>query len=203
MNYSLLAGFISFSFVSGFTPGPNNLIALATGANFGYRRTLPHAFGVVLGFNVIFLLMGAGLGSLFKVFPLAHEILKWGSLAYILFLAWKIASATGIGSSTKNGETAKPITFFGSVAFQWINPKVWVASLTLVTAFTDPEAYTLSLSVGLLVNIFIAFTAISTWAIFGTLLKRFLEQPVRLRIFNITMATLLVVSVIPSVLKAI
>ncbi|HZK19437.1 MAG TPA: LysE family translocator [Treponemataceae bacterium] len=202
MNYTLLAGFISFSFVSGFTPGPNNLIALATGANFGYRRTLPHACGVVLGFNVIFLLMGAGLGSLFKAFPLAHQILKWGSLTYLMVLAWKIATATGIGSVVKNGETAKPITFLGSVGFQWINPKVWVAGITLVTAFTDPEAYWLSLVMGLLINIPIAFAAISMWTLFGTLLTRFLEHPIWLRIFNISMAALLIISVIPSVLNA-
>jgi len=197
-----LAGFISFSLVSGFTPGPNNLIALATGANFGYRRTLPHVLGVVLGFNILFFSIGAGLGSLFKAFPLAHEILKWGSLAYLMYLAWKIATSTGIGPADKNGEDAKPISFFGSVAFQWINVKAWVAAITLVTAFTDPDAYWTSLAAGGTINIVIAFSSVSTWAIFGTLLKRFLEHPVRLRVFNLTMAALLVISVVPSVLKA-
>ena len=202
MNYTLLAGFISFSLVSGFTPGPNNLIALATGANFGYRRTLPHVLGVVLGFNILFFSIGAGLGSLFKAFPLAHEILKWGSLAYLMYLAWKIATSTGIGPADKNGEDAKTISFFGSVAFQWINVKAWVAAITLVTAFTDPDAYWTSLAAGGTINIVIAFSSVSTWAIFGTLLKRFLEHPVRLRVFNLTMAALLVISVVPSVLKA-
>ncbi len=202
MNYSLLAGFISFSIVSGFTPGPNNLIALATGANFGYRRTLPHVFGVVLGFNVIYFLMGTGLGSLFKAFPLIKEILKWGSLTYLMYLAWKIATSSGIGGSAKPDANAKPITFFGSVAFQWINVKVWVAALTLVTAFTDPDAYWTSLAAGGTINLFIAFSSVSTWTLFGTFLKRFLEHPVRLRVFNVAMAVLLVISVVPSVLKA-
>ena len=134
--------------------------------------------------NILFFSIGAGLGSLFKAFPLAHEILKWGSLAYLMYLAWKIATSTGIGPADKNGEDAKPISFFGSVAFQWINVKAWVAAITLVTAFTDPDAYWTSLAAG------------------GTLLKRFLEHPVRLRVFNLTMAALLVISVVPSVLRA-
>ncbi len=202
MNYTLLAGFISFSIVSGFTPGPNNLIALATGANFGYRRTLPHVFGVVLGFNVIYFLMGTGLGTLFKVFPIVKEILKWGSLAYLMYLAWKIATSRGIGGSAKPDENGKPITFFGSVAFQWINVKAWVAAMTLVTAFTDPDAYWTSLVAGGTINLFIAFSSVSTWALFGTLLKQFLSHPVRLRVFNVAMAVLLLISVVPSVLKA-
>ncbi len=202
MNYTLLAGFVSFSIVSGFTPGPNNLIALATGANFGYRRTLPHVLGVVLGFNILFFSVGAGLGSLFRAFPVAHEILRWVSLAYLVYLSWKIATSTGIGPAAKNGEDAKPITFLGSVAFQWINVKAWVAAITLVTAFTDPEAYWTSLAAGGIVNLFIAFSSVSAWAVFGTLLKNFLEHPVRLRVFNWTMAALLVISVVPSVLKA-
>ncbi len=202
MNYTLIAGFISFSLVSGFTPGPNNLIALATGANFGYRRTLPHVFGVVLGFNIMFFLMGAGLAGLFKAVPLAHEILRWASLAYLLFLAWKIATSTGFGSRKSEEADAKPITFIGSAAFQWINPKAWFAAITLVTAFTDPAAYWISLAAGGIINIFIAFSSVSSWALFGTLLKKWLEHPVRLRVFNWAMAVLLVVSVVPSVLKA-
>lgn len=202
MDVSLLTGFISFSIVSGFTPGPNNLIALATGANFGYRRTLPHVLGVVLGFNLMYFLMGTGLGSLFNVFPFLKTALKWGSLVYLMYLAWKIATSHGIGGSEKPDEHTKPITFLGSAAFQWINIKAWVASLTLVTAFTDPNAYWVSLIAGGTINLFIAFASVSTWALFGTLLKRFLEHPVRLRIFNWSMAALLIISIVPSVLKA-
>lgn len=201
MNYTLLAGFISFSIVSGFTPGPNNLIALATGANYGYRRTLPHVLGVVVGFNLIYLLIGIGLGSVFKAFPIVQDILKWSSLAYLLFLAWKIAVSKGIGGSERPTEDSKPITFFGSVAFQWINIKAWVAGMTLVTAFTDPKAYWVSLLAGSAINILIAFCSVSSWAVFGTLVKHFLAHPIRLRAFNLAMATLLVLSMVPSILK--
>lgn len=201
MNYSLLGSFISFSIATGFTPGPNNLIALATGANFGYRKTLPHVFGVALGFNVMYFLMGAGLGSLFKRFPLVQDILLWTSLVYLVFLAWKIAKSTSIGSSSSEIKKAKPISFFGSVAFQWINPKAWFATLTLVSAFTDPDAYWFSLAMGGFVNLGIAFSSVSVWAVFGTLLKNWLEHPVRLRVFNWSMAALLLLSVVPSVLR--
>ncbi len=201
MDPRLFAAFVSFSFVSGITPGPNNLIALASGANYGYRRTLPHVFGVVLGFNVVYLLMGAGLGTLFTAFPLAKEILKWGCLLYILFLAWKIASAAGPGNAHENGPTGKPVSFFGSVGFQWINAKVWVATLTLLSTYTDPEAYWTSLFAGSLANAVIAFGSVSVWTLFGTLLKRFLEHPLRRRVFNIVMALILVASVVPSIFK--
>mgnify|MGYP000951569944 CR=1 FL=1 len=202
MNTSLLIAFITFSFISGITPGPNNLIALASGANYGYRRTLPHVLGVVLGFNVVYLLMGAGLGTIFSAFPLAKVILQWGCLLYIFFLAWKIASAKGPGNFSGKGVAAKPVTFAGSVGFQWINAKVWVATLTLVSTYTDPEAYWASLFIGSLVNALIAFTTVSTWALFGTLLRRFLEHPLRRRVFNIAMALILVASVVPSLLIA-
>lgn len=202
MNLPLLAAFVSFSFVSGITPGPNNLIALANGANYGYTRTLPHVLGVVLGFNVVYLLMGAGLGSIFTAFPLIKEILKWGCLLYIFYLAWKIASASGPGTDSKDGKDRKPVTFLGSLGFQWLNAKVWVATLTLVSTFTDPDAYWTSLLVGALVNAIIAFGTVSTWAVFGSLMKRFLAHPVRCRVFNVTMALVLLVSVVPSVLKS-
>lgn len=200
MNMTLFLGLLAFSLVSGFTPGPNNLLALASGANYGYKRTLPHILGVCLGFACMIFLMGAGLGSLFKAVPMAYVVLRWGSLAYLLFLAWKIASSTGFGDAGESSK--KPITFLGSAAFQWINPKAWVAAITLVTTFTDPLAYWRSLTIGGFANVIIAFSAVSTWALFGTIVKTWLADARRLRVFNWSMAILLVVSVVPAVLRA-
>lgn len=201
MNASLFAGLMAFSLVSAFTPGPNNLLALASGANFGYRRTLPHVLGVCLGFGIMLALMGAGLGRLFEAVPAAYSVLRWAALAYLMFLAWKIASATGFGDSAKPDQAAKPITFLGSAAFQWINPKAWIAAITVVTTFTNPVAFWPSLTIGGITNIIIAFAAVSTWALFGTIVKTWLANPLRMKLFNWGMALLLVASVVPSVLK--
>lgn len=215
MNTTLFFGLLAFSLVSAFTPGPNNLLALAQGANFGYRKTLPHVFGVGFGFAFMLFLMGAGLGKLFEAFPAAYEILHWGALAYLVFLAWKIANSKGFhtaGSgngaeagraegSEKAAADSKPITFFGSAAFQWINPKAWVAAITLVTTFTDPASYWLSLVVAGAANVAIAISAVSSWALFGTIVKKWLSDSRRLKIFNWSMAIILLVSVVPSVFK--
>lgn len=195
MTWTLFSGLLMFSTVAAFTPGPNNLMALASGANWGYRRTLPHILGVCVGFLIMLLLVGAGLGSLFKAIPTAYIILKFAALAYLLFLAWKIASSKGIGESKK---TDKPITFLGSAAFQWINPKAWIAAITVVASFTIPESYWPSLLIGGCANLILAFSAVSTWALFGTIVKSWLSAPIRLRIFNWSMAALLVLSVLPS-----
>ncbi|HNQ97188.1 MAG TPA: LysE family translocator, partial [Treponemataceae bacterium] len=108
MSPSLFIAVLTFSLVSAFTPGPNNLLALASGANWGYRRTLPHVFGVAVGYAIMLALMGAGLGSLFKAAPIAQEILKWLAIAYLTFLAWKIATSTGIDDSSTSKES-KPV----------------------------------------------------------------------------------------------
>jgi len=195
MTYSLFAGLLLFSAVSAFTPGPNNLMALASGANFGFRRTLPHVFGVCLGFSVMLALVGAGLGRLFAAVPAAYTILKYAAFSYLVYLSWKIATSAGIGDAKERSE---PITFLGSAAFQWINPKAWIAAVTVVSSFTVPEAFWSSLLIGGIANVGLAFSAVSCWALFGTFVKKWLSNPVRQRAFNWTMAALLVFSVVPA-----
>ncbi len=190
-------GLVLFSSVSAFTPGPNNLMALASGANYGYRRTLPHILGVCLGFSIMLVLVGAGLGRLLKAAPLAYTILKYASITYLVYLAWKIATSKGIGEGRK---ASAPITAPQSAAFQWINPKAWIAAVTVVSSFTIPQTFWASLLIGGVTNIVLAFSAVSSWALFGTMVKKWLSNPLHLRIFNWSMATLLVLSIIPSVL---
>jgi threonine/homoserine/homoserine lactone efflux protein len=202
MSESLYLGLLGFSVVSGFTPGPNNLIALASGANYGYRKTIPHVLGVTLGFVFMLALMGAGLGGLFTAIPSAYAILRWASLAYLLFLSWKIATSTGLGEQKGNDANGKPMTIIGSALFQWINPKAWVAAVTIVTTFTEPARYWPSLGVCGATNVMVAFSSVSSWALFGTIVKKWLTHPVKQRAFNVAMALLLVASVVPSVLTA-
>ena len=136
MTHDLLSGLILFAFVSSVTPGPNNLMLMASGANFGFRRSIPHMLGVALGFVFMVLLMGAGLAQVFDTWPLAHVALKFVSIIYMLWLAWKIANAAPIKARETQGS---PMTFVQAAAFQWVNPKAWAMAITAITAYTPGQ----------------------------------------------------------------
>lgn len=169
-------------------------MALASGANRGFVKTLPHVGGVALGFAVMIALIGAGLGGLFKLYPNLYLILRYLAFAYLVYLAWHIARSDGIAE----GSSAKEVSVLGSAAFQWVNPKAWIASVTVVSSFTDPAHFPQSLAVAALTNVTLAASAVSCWALFGTVVKTWLAKPVRLKAFNWSMAILLVASVVPS-----
>lgn len=188
MTYDILTGLALFAFVSSITPGPNNLMLMASGANYGFRKTMPHMFGVAIGFNFMIALVGAGLVQLFDMYTFSYVILKWVSIAYLLYLAWKVATAP---LPTHDGATGRPFTFLQAALFQWVNPKAWTMALTATTIYApDNSLY----SVGMVVVVFAAvnFPCITIWVVFGQQFKRLLSSPRRLRIFNITMAAVLV-----------
>lgn len=197
MSWSLFWGLVVFSAVSAFTPGPNNLIALASGASRGFRKTIPHVAGVALGFAVMVSLVGAGLGALFETFPPLYRILRYVAFAYLLYLAWHIARSDGMAS---NASDSREVTLLGSAAFQWVNPKAWFAAITVISSFTDPDHFALSVLLAGAVNVILACCAVSSWAAFGTVVRRALASPLKLRVFNVSMAALLVLSVLPSLL---
>ena len=116
MSYDLLLALTLFAFVSSITPGPNNLMLMASGANFGFRRTLPHMLGVVIGFTLMIVLFGVGLVQVFDLYPISHQILKVVSVIYLLWLAWKIANAAPPEGDVQSEGT--PITFFQAALFQ-------------------------------------------------------------------------------------
>lgn len=193
MRTEILTALVAFAFVTSVTPGPNNLMLLASGANFGVRRTLPHMLGVAIGFTVMVLLVGVGLVGLFEAVPMSYTILKILSVAYLLYLAWKIATASGLGEKSVTG---RPITFLQAAAFQWVNPKAWSMALTAVTVYAGSRSFE---AVGLVALVFgiINLPSIGAWALVGGQLKRFLTYPARLRAFNVVMALLLIASLYP------
>jgi threonine/homoserine/homoserine lactone efflux protein len=193
MSIELLLALCSFAFVSSITPGPNNLMLMASGANFGFRRTVPHMLGVGIGFTVMVLLVGAGLMQVFDRWPVAHDALKAVSVAYLLWLAWKIARAGEPGQG-KSGAT--PITFLQAAAFQWVNPKAWFMALTAITAYAPDRSLW---AVGVVAVVFgaINLPTVSTWTLLGQEIKRVLTNQRRLTLFNWTMAGLLVASLVP------
>jgi len=194
----LLAALALFAFVSSITPGPNNTMLMASGANFGFRATTPHALGVSLGFFVLVMAVGLGLGGLFSAYPVLHDVLAVIGGGYLLWLAWKIATAKGIGVG-KAG--AAPQTFLQAAAFQWVNPKAWAMALGAVTAYAPRENYTFNILIVSTIFTAINLPCVSVWTGFGVGLRRFLNRPAVLRGFNVLMALLLVASLIPLALE--
>jgi threonine/homoserine/homoserine lactone efflux protein len=201
LTAELFSALVAFAFVSSITPGPNNLMLMTSGTNFGFVRTIPHMLGVSIGFTLMIVLVGAGLAKVFEHFPLAHQVLKYASCAYLLWLAWKIATSAPPGSKpgAKDGEPARtqPVTFVQAALFQWVNPKAWTMALTAVSAYTLPADPVMSLLVVAAVFGAINLPSVGSWTLLGTQLRRFLDEPVRLRVFNVTMALILVATLYP------
>ncbi|TPJ15920.1 LysE family translocator [Mesorhizobium sp. B2-7-3] len=195
MSLDAFLALLVYAFVTSITPGPNNLMLLASGVNFGIVRTVPHMLGISIGFLVLLLAVGFGLGAVLTAFPALHTGLKIAGAVYLLYLAWKIATSRSMGGK---GETdARPMRFIDAAAFQWVNPKAWVMAITAMAVYTNPERPFLSV-----ILIGVAFTvvnlpSVSVWAGFGTALRGFLSDPVRLKWFNIGMGVLLAATLWP------
>ena len=199
MSTELLSALLVFVVVTLFTPGPNNAMLLASGLNFGFRRGLPHLWGVALGFAVMVASVGIGLGAVFQAYPAAYTVLKYAGAAYLLYLAWQIATSGPV----EDGETrGRPITFLEAAAFQWLNPKGWVMAVGAVSAYAAVAPF--PLNVALIASLFGTFGIVSsaTWLGFGTGLKRLLRSPRAVRAVNIVMALLLVASLWPILSEA-
>lgn len=194
MTLDLLIPLALFGIASSITPGPNNLMLLASGANFGLRRTLPHMLGISLGHAFMVAMVGLGLMQLFDLLPWLRIGLMVASAAYLLYLAWKIANAAPPGDAPQKG---RPFTFLQAAGFQWVNPKAWYMAIYAQTNYTAPDAnWSAAITVALVFAV-VNFPSVAVWAWGGTQLKRFLSTGQRLRVFNVTMALLLVASLYP------
>ncbi|WP_288192432.1 LysE family translocator [uncultured Phyllobacterium sp.] len=194
MSLEIFFTLLVFAFVTSITPGPNNLMLLASGVNFGFRRTIPHMLGIGSGFFSLLIGVGLGLGALIQTIPLVYTILKFAGGAYLVYLAYKIATSRSLGTVDSN---ARPMTFLEAAAFQWVNPKAWVMAVTAMATYTAPQAY---LATVLIVGIAFALVnvpSVSSWAAFGQFMRGWLSDPARLKWFNISMAALLVASLWP------
>ncbi|PQM29588.1 hypothetical protein CVO77_01365 [Sphingopyxis lindanitolerans] len=189
MEQTTFAALFAFALVSSITPGPNNMMLMASGANFGLRRTVPHALGVGIGFTLMIILVGVGLMGLFDLFPLLNMLLKVVSVVYLLWLAWKIANAGA--PSDGDRPRSKPMSFFQAMLFQWVNPKAWSMALTAIALYAPNRNLAAVLLVAVIFGI-INLPSTSLWAVMGVSLRGWLSSPARLRAFNWTMAALLV-----------
>lgn len=192
--YDLLIAFFMFALVSSITPGPNNVMLLASGVNFGFRRSIPHMLGITLGFSLMVLVMGVGLGEVFIKYPIAYEVLRYVSAIYLLYLAWRIVRSGPIDNASA---AKKPITFLQAAAFQWVNPKAWVMAIVAVTAYAPRTDFFINVAVLAILYCFFVGPSSMLWTSFGNWFRRYLSSPKHLLIFNITMALLLVASLYP------
>jgi threonine/homoserine/homoserine lactone efflux protein len=192
----MLAALAAFALVSSITPGPNNLMLMTSGTNFGLARSVPHLLGVSIGFVLMLLVVGAGLGAAVEEWPTAMLALKLLSAGYLLYLAWKIATAAP--PSTGEGNiTARPLTFVQAAAFQWVNPKAWTMALTAMAVYAPADDRLFGVVVVALVFGAVNLPAVGVWTAAGVQLRKLLHRPKALRTFNIVAALLLVGSLYP------
>ena len=196
MTVDLLA-LVAFAFVTSITPGPNNLMLLASGANFGARRSVPHMLGISGGFTVMVALVGLGVMAAFDAHPSLHIALKVVSVAYLLWLAWRIAFAAPLPDEPDAG--GRLMGFVAAALFQWVNPKAWAMALSAIAAYAPDRSLAAVVVVAVVFGA-VNLPSVGVWALLGQAMRRSLHDPVRLRAFNLTMAALLVASLIPVLL---
>lgn len=191
-----LLPFLLFMFAGAITPGPNNMISTASGAAFGYARTMPQMLGVSFGFPVMIVAVGLGLGEILRRAPWLHEAVRIGGALFLLYFAWRIARAAG----PEQTEARRPFTLMEAALFQWLNPKSWTFAVGTIAAFTTPglpltgflaETGTIAVLSGVL-----AFASLSVWCLFGVMIGRLLADERKRRIFQYTLAILLALSIV-------
>jgi threonine/homoserine/homoserine lactone efflux protein len=194
MTLSLFAALFTFAAIAAWTPGPNNTILMASGLNHGFRRTIPMIFGVAIGFPFMIGMVGLGLGRVFEIFPRLYDIMKLAGAAYMLWLAWKIATSRPAEAGEKAGE---PLSFMQGALFQWVNPKAWFIAITVLSAYTLPHAYLTGVVIVVATFMFMGITSASTWTMFGSALRHVMNDPRYYRMINFALAGALVLSLVP------
>ncbi|WBO20749.1 LysE family translocator [Sphingomonas abietis] len=200
MQAATLITLLSFCFVSSITPGPNNMMLLSSGATFGLRRTVPHILGISGGCAVMVLVLGWSVAGLSDRLPWLFVSLHIVSTAYLLWLAWRIATSTGL---REDGRRSRPLTTLDAAAFQWVNPKAWAMVLGAVASFARTDHLVSDVPLIALVLALVGLPCIVTWAGSGSMLKAWLSRPIVLRRFNVAMALLLVASILPGIWQAV
>ncbi len=196
MSVEMFGALVVFAFVMSGTPGPNNMMLLASGVNFGFRRTIPHMLGISFGIMLLLLAVGFGLHEVLLRWPSIFTAIKYAGGAYLLWLAWKIANSGLLKDGGGDG-AGRPMSFIEAAAFQWVNPKAWVMAVGAVATYTSESAYALTVIVVALVFGVVSGPSTGTWTVFGVALKRFLQDPGANRLFNIAMALALIASLWP------
>jgi threonine/homoserine/homoserine lactone efflux protein len=197
MPLELFFALVLFACVMAFTPGPNNVLLAASGVNFGFMSTVPHMLGVTIGFDVLLVAGAAGVGLLFAAIPQLQLVLKIAGAIYMFYLAWRVATAH---HGSEGNMPARPFTFMQAAAFQWINTKAVLAVVGGVALYVRPGHGWVDFPLMLAVMTVATAGAVALWTGFGVALRRLLCDPARARLFNVSMALLLVASIVPIVM---
>ena len=194
---ALIYSIAIFALATSVTPGPNNLMLLASGVNFGFKQSIPHAVGVTTGFFVMLVAVGFGLNGLFQAFPGMYQIMKVLGFAYLLYLAWGVATSDPLPERGQSLAGSAPLGFWGAVAFQAVNPKAWMIAVSFSSNYLPQHAAAWFVLFGCLLVSIVNFPSICLWLWMGTRLEQALRDPSRKRIFNWVMASLLIASMLP------
>jgi threonine/homoserine/homoserine lactone efflux protein len=200
MSHSLLIAFIMFATVMFFTPGPNNIMLLSSGLTYGFRPTLPHVAGITIGFAFMVAAVGLGLGTIFIAYPVLQTILKYGGVAYLIYLAAAIAMSEPVTPDQNNRRG--PMTFWGAAMFQWINAKGWVIVISTITAYAAIASFPWNIAIQVTLYLLVGTASCTAWALFGSSLRPLLTSRRVVRAFNIVMAILLLASLYPVFMDA-
>ena len=187
---------ILFCLVTSITPGPNNIMLMSSGLNHGVLKTVPHISGIIIGFPLMVAALGFGLGTIFLNYPMIHQVIKIAGVSYLLFLAWKIANTTRANAGNYLRE---PLTFMQAAVFQWLNPKAWVIAIGAIAAFTTVGNFEVQVIIIVFTYLFVGTFSMGYWLLMGASLQKILHSQKQLQVFNVVMAILLVMSVIPIV----
>jgi threonine/homoserine/homoserine lactone efflux protein len=193
MTWSLLVSVAVFSFVTAVSPGPNNTFLLSSGANFGLKKSVPYLNGIMAGLTGMMIALGAGLGVIFSTLPAVYQVLKWVGFGYIVWLAFLIVKST---SKSDTGE-AKYIGFWQATIFQFVNPKAWVVVASFMATMVPVGSGFAATAFICLFFLVFTYPGALLWAVAGQVLKDWLSNPMRRRVFNIASAILLVLSMVP------
>lgn len=193
----ILLSVLLFALVSTATPGPNNIMVMTSGMNFGVWRTVPHYLGICIGFPAMVLAISMGLGTVFEAVPVMHQVIKVLGISYLMYLAWRIATTE---TELKEDGSSRPLSFWQAAAFQWVNPKAWVMAVGALATFTTVSGRVVEQALWIAAAFMVvAIPSVGGWMLGGAGLRRLLEKPAYRRWFNWTMGLLLVLSVIPMV----
>ncbi|WP_377296496.1 LysE family translocator [Rhizobium sp. SGZ-381] len=195
MPYETVLAVALFAFVGSVSPGPSNFMLLASGTNFGFWRTVPQILGITAGFSTVLLAVGFGLGALITAWPPIGLALKIAGGGYLLYLAWRIGTSRAVPDG--QADAARPLTLLESAAFQWVNPKAWIAAMTAMAAYSKADNPFASILLITVVIAIVNLPSVAVWAGFGVVLRQFLTQPSRLKWFNVAMGVLLLATLWP------
>lgn len=186
---------IIFCFSTSITPGPNNLMIMLSGINFGLKRSVPHYLGILFGFSAMIILVGIGLGEIFKQFPELHTVIKYLGAVYMLYLAWQIIRSDPHLKEAKSSK--RPLGFFKPALLQWLNPKAWVMTVGVIATYTIQDANMIhQVCIISFIYFLVGIPCVGLWLVSGVALSKFLRNPNHMRKFNWIMGGLLALSIL-------